>query len=34
MNWYLIFVYLGVFLGTAFVWYFIVFYVLDWLGLW
>jgi hypothetical protein len=34
MNWTNIFIYLGIFIGTALIWYLIVFYVLDWLGLW
>jgi len=34
MNWINILVYLGIFLATALIWYLIVYYVLDWLGLW
>ena len=30
MNWYNLFVYLGIFLITAITWYFIVYYVIDW----
>lgn len=28
MNWYNIFVYLGIFIGTAIIWYVIVYYIL------
>jgi len=34
MNWVNLLVYVGMFVFGAFCWYFIVFYVLDWLGLW
>ena len=30
MNWFNFFVYLGIFLITAIIWYFIVYYVIDW----
>lgn len=34
MNWINLLVYLGIFIITAVIWYFIVFYVMDWFGLW
>ncbi len=30
MNWFNFFVYLGIFLITAIIWYFIVYYAIDW----
>ena len=30
MNWYNILVYLGMFIITTIIWYFIVYYVIDW----
>lgn len=34
MNWINLLIYLGMFIISAIMWYFIVFYVMDWLGLW